>query len=72
MVDDTFNISDLSPYLGEQSDEEDHKSRTTLSQGGGDDVDLHPSIDTQDTPIGPMTRARAKAIQEGELAPLDV
>ena len=35
MVDDTFNISDLSPYLGEQSDEEDHKSRMTLSQGGG-------------------------------------
>ena len=35
VVDDTFNISDLSPYHGEQSDEEDHESRTTLSQGGG-------------------------------------
>ena len=35
VVDDTFNISDLSPYHGEASDEEDNESRTTLSQGGG-------------------------------------
>ena len=26
-------------------------------------VDLHPDIDNQDTLIGPMTRAHAKAIQ---------
>ena len=34
VVDDTFNISDLSPYHGEKSDDEDHESRTSLSQGG--------------------------------------
>ena len=31
LVSNTFNISDLSPYHG---DEETHESRTTLFQGG--------------------------------------
>ncbi|KAK1653346.1 hypothetical protein QYE76_071151 [Lolium multiflorum] len=31
LVSNTFNVSDLSPYHG---DEEEHESRTTLSQGG--------------------------------------
>lgn len=34
LVHDTFNVNDLSPFHGYPSDEEDHKSRTTLSQGG--------------------------------------
>src|SRR6185369_7820856 len=37
---------------------EEQESRTTLSQGGGDDV-VRP---TASTPSGPMTRARVKAI----------
>ena len=43
VVDDTFNISDLSPYHGELSDEEDHESRTTLSQGGGEEM-MQPHV----------------------------
>ncbi|KAK1579643.1 hypothetical protein QYE76_016621 [Lolium multiflorum] len=35
LVSNTFNVSDLSPHHG---DEEGQESRTTLSQGGGDDV----------------------------------
>ena len=57
MVHDTFNVADLSPYYGTSRDEEDKESRTTLSQGGYDVV--RP---THDTPSGPMTRARVKAI----------
>jgi len=34
LVHDTFNVVDLSPYLGTSSDEEDQESRTTLTQGG--------------------------------------
>jgi hypothetical protein len=35
LVHDTFNVADLSPYLGTSSDEDDQESRTTLFQGGG-------------------------------------
>ena len=34
LVHDTFNVADLSPYLGTSSDEDDQESRTTLFQGG--------------------------------------
>ena len=34
LVHDTFNVADLSPYLGTSSDESDQESRTTLFQGG--------------------------------------
>ncbi|KAK1648950.1 hypothetical protein QYE76_066755 [Lolium multiflorum] len=58
LVSNTFNVSDLSPYHG---DEENIESRTTLSQGGGDDVapltdDATPRPTSP--PSGPMTRAR--------------
>ncbi|KAK1648979.1 hypothetical protein QYE76_066784 [Lolium multiflorum] len=62
LVSNTFNISDLSPYHG---DEEEQESRTTLSQEGGDDAGW--TLDTSSPrptspPSGPMTRARAKAL----------
>ena len=64
LVSNTFNVSDLSPYHGEN---EDLESRTTLSQGGGDDT-AQPTVTTPPTPSsppsGPMTRARAKAIHD--------
>ena len=64
LVSNTFNVSDLSPYHG---DEEHLESRTTLSQGGGDDTGW-PSDTTASrppsSPSGPMTRARARAIHD--------
>ncbi|KAK1602151.1 hypothetical protein QYE76_017194 [Lolium multiflorum] len=66
LVSNTFNISDLSPHHG---DEEGQESRTTLSQGGGDDVaPLTNDTTSRPTspPSGPMTRARAKAIHDKE------
>ncbi|KAK1601954.1 hypothetical protein QYE76_027059 [Lolium multiflorum] len=64
LVSNTFNVSDLSPHHG---DEEGQESRTTLSQGGGDDVaPLANDTTSRPTspPSGPMTRARAKAIHD--------
>ncbi|KAK1595677.1 hypothetical protein QYE76_018379 [Lolium multiflorum] len=66
LVSNTFNVSDLSPHHG---DEEGQESRTTLSQGGGDDVaPLANDTTSRPTspPSGPMTRARAKAIHDKE------
>ncbi|KAK1561350.1 hypothetical protein QYE76_018190 [Lolium multiflorum] len=66
LVSNTFNVSDLSPYHG---DEENIESRTTLSQGGGDDA-APPKVDTTSRPTspprGPMTRARAQALRQEE------
>ena len=59
-----FNVSDLSPYHGD----EDFDLRSDLSQWRGDDVE-HPTVIPMDlplfptTPLGPMTRARARAIE---------
>ena len=64
-VSDIFNIKDLSPYHGD----EDFDPRTDLPQGREDDAE-HPKIIPMDaptppmTPLGPMTRARAKAIED--------
>ena len=64
-VSDIFNIKDLSPFHGD----EELDPRTDLSQGRGDDAE-HPNIIPMDlptsptTPLGPMTRARAKAIED--------
>ena len=61
---DIFNVKDLSPFHGD----EDFGPRSDLSQGRGDDAE-HPVIIPVDTtstiqaPSGPMTRARARAIQ---------
>ena len=63
-VRDIFNVKDLSPYHGD----EDFDPRSNLSQGRGDDAE-HPKVIPMDlptsptTPLGPMTRARAKAIE---------
>ena len=63
-VSDIFNVNDLSPYHGD----EDFDLRSDLSQGRGDDAE-HPTVIPMDTtsttqaPSGPMTRARAHAIQ---------
>jgi hypothetical protein len=63
-VSSSFNIVDLTPYLGEN---DTFKSRMTLLQEGEDDEDI-TIIDTT-TPVtptpfvanqGPMTRARAR------------
>ncbi|KAK1602092.1 hypothetical protein QYE76_017135 [Lolium multiflorum] len=64
LVSNTFNISDLSPHHG---DEEEQESRTTLSQGGGDDVAPLTNDSTSrptSPPSGPMTRARVKALHD--------
>ena len=60
-----FNVSDLSPYYGD--DDEMDESRTTLSQGEGDDT-ARPMDNASSTPpsppSGPMTRSRAKALHD--------
>ncbi|XP_071678893.1 uncharacterized protein [Lolium perenne] len=64
LVSNTFNVADLSPY---HEDGEEQESRTTLSQGGGDDAGW-PSVTstprTTSPPSGPMTRARVKALHD--------
>ena len=63
-VSDTFNVKDLSPYHGD----EEFDPRSDLSQGRGDDAE-HPTIIPMDastpptTPLGPMTRTRARALE---------
>ena len=63
-VSDIFNIKDLSPFHGD----EEFDPRTDLPQGRGDDAE-HPTTIPMDAtstiqaPSGPMTRARARAIQ---------
>jgi len=65
-VSNTFNVADLSPFFGEESE-----SRSTLFEEGEDDEDI-PS-DEQDSPHdgqdndvykGPLTRARAQLLQD--------
>ena len=64
-VSDVFNVKDLSPYHGD----EDFDPRSDLSQGRGDDAE-HPKVIPMDlptsptTPLGPLTRARAKAVKD--------
>ena len=61
---DIFNVNDLSPYLGD----EDFDPRLDLSQGRGDAVE-NPYVIPMDLPSshqaprGPMTRARARALE---------
>ncbi|WVZ70655.1 hypothetical protein U9M48_019299 [Paspalum notatum var. saurae] len=65
-VSPTFNIADLKPYLGE---EDELESRTTPLQEGEDDEDISP-MHTSDTPSvvmhGPLTRARARQLNQHE------
>jgi hypothetical protein len=63
-VSPTFNIADLKPYLGEDDELE---SRTTQMQEEEDDEDIATNdtstptpVSTSTTPLGPITRARAR------------
>ena len=61
-----FNVKDLSSFHGD----EEFDPRSDLSQGGGGDDTEHPKVIPMDlptsptAPIGPMTRARAKTIED--------
>ncbi|KAK1603715.1 hypothetical protein QYE76_027388 [Lolium multiflorum] len=79
LVSNTFNVSDLSPYHG---DEEHIESRTTLSQGGGDDtgwpLDTASSTDkpsswSNDTSSSPSPTPRGTSIktQAMETTPME-
>ena len=61
----TFNVSDLSPYHG---DDDDQETRTSHFQGGGGDDVVQPksphTSTTPSPPSGPMTRARTKALHD--------
>ncbi|WVZ63929.1 hypothetical protein U9M48_013520 [Paspalum notatum var. saurae] len=57
-VSPTFNIADLKPYLEE---EDELASRTTSLQEGEDDEDITPMVMQ-----GPITRARAKQLNQQE------
>jgi hypothetical protein len=61
-VSPTFNIADLKPYLGEEDEQE---SRMTQMQEGEDDVDINTSqssTPTHNQISGPITRARARQL----------
>jgi len=64
-VTNTFNVADLSPFFGPEGSE----SRSTLSQAGEDDEDIHhdstqPCVEqTNNVYKAPMTRARAQRLQ---------
>ncbi|WVZ87856.1 hypothetical protein U9M48_034431, partial [Paspalum notatum var. saurae] len=63
-VSPTFNIADLTPYLGE---EDELESRTTSLQEGEDDEDISPMYTTESPPSvlqGPITRARARQLNQ--------
>ncbi|WVZ58116.1 hypothetical protein U9M48_008421 [Paspalum notatum var. saurae] len=67
-VSPTFNIADLKLYLGE---EDELESRTTSLQEGEDDEDISSML-MSDTPSvvmhGPLTRARARQLNQQGLA----
>jgi hypothetical protein len=65
-VSPTFNIADLKPYLGEDGELE---SRKTQMQEREDDEDIATNdtstpipVSTSTTPLGPITRARARRL----------
>ena len=70
-VSPTFNIADLKPYLG---DDDEMPSRTTsIQEGGGDDEDISSIVTPAATPtsvipLGPITRARARQINDQVLS----
>jgi hypothetical protein len=63
-VSPTFNITDLTLYIGE---EDELESRMTPLQEGSDDEDITPMHTTETLPIviqGPITRARARQLHQ--------
>jgi len=66
-VHDTFNVIDLSPFVGNNEEEEALDLRTNPFQEGGDDG-RGPNINSNASPpkcrIRPITREMAKKLQE--------
>ena len=66
-VHDTFNVIDLSPFVGTNEEEDDLDLRTNPFQEGGDDG-RGPSITSKEghtqRHIGPTTRAMTKRLDE--------
>jgi hypothetical protein len=63
-VSPTFNIADLTPYMGE---EDELESRTTPLQEEDDDEDITPMYTAETSPIviqGPMARACARQLHQ--------
>ncbi|XP_071921799.1 uncharacterized protein [Coffea arabica] len=58
----TFNVANLSPYLADDAVD----LKTNLSQEGGNDETVESAILVEQVkvPLGPMTRARAKRLNE--------
>jgi len=66
-VHDTFNVIDLSPFVGTNEEDEALDLRTNPFQGGGDDG-RGPSTTTIESPptchIGLITRVMARKLEE--------
>jgi hypothetical protein len=63
-VSHTFNIADLTPYMGE---EDELELRMTPHQEGEDDEDIIPMYTAETPPIliqGPITRARGRQLHQ--------
>ena len=66
-VHDTFNVVDLSPFVGTNEEDDDLDLRTNPFQGGGDDG-RGPNTTSKESQtqrhIGPTTRAMAKRLDK--------
>jgi len=66
-VHDTFNVIDLTPFVGNNEEEEALNLRTNPFQEGGDDG-RGPNVTSNASPpkcrIGPTTRAMAKKLKK--------
>ncbi|XP_071901083.1 uncharacterized protein [Coffea arabica] len=58
----TFNVVDLSPYLAE--DEVDLRTNLSPKEGNDEEVERAIQVEQMKVPLGPMTRARAKRLNE--------
>ncbi|XP_071924840.1 uncharacterized protein [Coffea arabica] len=58
----TFNVSDLSPYLAD--DEVDLRTKLSQEEGNDDEVGGAIQVEQVKMPLGPMTRARTKRLNE--------
>ncbi|XP_071933190.1 uncharacterized protein [Coffea arabica] len=58
----TFNVADLSPYLA--VDEVDLRTNLSQEEGNDEKVDRAIQVEQVNVPLGPMTRARAKRLND--------
>ncbi|XP_071933756.1 uncharacterized protein [Coffea arabica] len=58
----TFNVADLSPYLAD--DEVDLRTNLSQEEGNNEEVDRAIQVEQVKVPLGPMTRARAKRLND--------